>query len=162
MATKYHNLSDYNPQEMPDKNIVAQQRYGIVVSDWNSEITFALLQGAIDVLIDNGVKQENIIVKHVPGAFELTFAAKKMMNENLHAIIAIGCVIQGDTPYFTYICQGVTEGLSVLNAQMGNNCPIIFSVLTTDTLEQAQDRAGGKLGNKGAEGAVTAIKMANF
>lgn len=147
---------------MPDKTIVALQHYGIAVADWNSDITFALLQGAIDMLTENGVKSNNIVVKHVPGTFELTFAAQQMIRENFNAIIVIGCVIQGDTPHFTYICQGVTAGISALNADKENDCPVIFSVLTTDTLEQAQDRAGGKLGNKGAEGAITAIKMANF
>lgn len=162
MATKYHNLSDYNPDEMPDKTVVTQQHYAIAVADWNPDITFALLQGAIDTLIVNGVEKENITVKHVPGTFELTFAAQQLLEQHYNAIIVIGCVIQGDTPHFTYICQGVTEGISALNARSGNNCPVIFSVLTTNTLEQAQERAGGKLGNKGAEGAVTAIKMANL
>lgn len=162
MATKYHNLSDYNPAEMPDKAKVASQRFAIAVADWNAEITHALLKGALDTLIENGAQRENICVKHVPGTFELTFAAQRLKQENFDAVIVIGCVIQGDTPHFTYVCQGVTQGIAALNARENSRCPVIFSVLTTDTLQQAQDRAGGKLGNKGAEGAVTAIKMANF
>ncbi|MBP6634880.1 MAG: 6,7-dimethyl-8-ribityllumazine synthase, partial [Paludibacter sp.] len=138
----------------------------------NSEITHALLKGAIDTLVENGVKLKNINVVHVPGTFELTYAAKEFVNDYLcviesrkvqkySAVIVLGCVIQGETPHFDFVCQGVTYGISKLNTQT-ENCPVVFGVLTTNTLEQAQDRAGGKHGNKGVEAAITAIKMANI
>jgi len=152
------NLSEYNPSQMPDRAIVEQQEYAIVVSDWNSEITYALLDGAISALRENGVKK--ISVTHVPGTFELTFAAASLQQDDFAAIIAIGCVIRGETPHFDYICQGVANGISALNAN--GTTPVIFSVLTTDTHAQALERAGGKQGNKGTEGAITAIKMGNL
>lgn len=160
MATIYHNLSEYDASAMPAKHQVKMQRYAIVVADWNSEITHALYQGAYDTLIEHGVEPHNIDVSHVPGTFELTYAASQLQSR-CHAVIAIGCVVQGDTPHFDYICQGVTQGLSLLNTN-GYNCPVIFGVLTTNTMQQALDRAGGKLGNKGIEAAVTALKMANM
>jgi 6,7-dimethyl-8-ribityllumazine synthase len=169
MATKYHNLSDYDADLMPDKAKVAKQKYAIAVADWNPNITNALLEGAYDALVENGVKEKHITVAHVPGTFELTFAAKELQNKQKYdAIITLGCVIQGDTPHFDYVCQGVTQGITQLNARFSNSmetdnfAPVIFGVLTTNTLEQAEDRAGGKLGNKGVESAITAIKMANL
>ncbi len=163
MATKYHNLSDYDAAAMPDKEILKTQRYAIVVADWNENVTFRLLDGAIDALLENGVQRENIIVRHVPGTFELTFGAKTLLKtEFLDAVIVIGCVIQGDTPHFDFVCSGVTQGITALNADKEEIVPVIFSVLTTNTMQQALDRAGGALGNKGVEGAITAIKMANF
>ena len=168
MATKYHNLSAYNADELPNADVLKRQRFAIAVADWNSEITYALLEGAYDTLVKHGVLEENIKVVHVPGTFELTYAANKLQQEHVYdAIIAIGCVIQGDTPHFDYICQGVSYGLSKLNAEDFINFtkrrgPVIFSVLTTLTKQQALDRAGGALGNKGVEGAITAIKMANL
>jgi len=172
MATQYQNLSDYDSNQMPDKQKVSEQQYAIAVSDWNSKITFALLQGAIDTLMDNGVKSDQIKIVHVPGTFELTYAAKQFIDDyycmidniKVHkyaAIIVLGCVIQGDTPHFDYVCQGVTSGISTLNT-LSDVCPVIFGVLTTNTLQQALDRAGGTLGNKGVEAAITAIKMANI
>jgi len=172
MATQYHNLSDYNPDVMPDKNKVSDQQYAIAVADWNPQITHTLLQGAIDALVENGVKPSQIKVVHVPGTFELTFAAKQLLDDyyciidgiKVHkysAIIVLGCVIQGDTPHFDYVCQGVTYGISNLNTRP-DGCPVIFGVLTTSTLQQALDRAGGVHGNKGVEAAITAIKMANI
>jgi len=171
MATKYQNLSDYDADRMPDKNKVSEQQYAIAVADWNSKITHSLLKGAIDSLIDNGVKESNIKIVHVPGTFELTFAAKQLLEDSnlidglnvrkYAAIIVLGCVIQGDTPHFDYVCQGVTSGISNLNTRT-DGCPVIFGVLTTNTLQQALDRAGGIDGNKGVEGAITAIKMANI
>ena len=158
MSSSLHNLSDYNPAQMPDKKLVEQQGYAIVVSDWNAEITHALLDGAISALRENGVKK--ISVTHVPGTFELTFAAASLQQDDFAAIIAIGCVIRGDTPHFDYICQGVAHGISAINAN--GTTPVIFSVLTTETLEQALERTGGKHGNKGIEGAITAIKMGNL
>ena len=172
MATQYQNLSDYNPDLMPDIKKVSTQQYAIAVADWNSKITHSLLQGAIDSLVENGVELSQIKIVHVPGTFELTFAAKQLLDDyyciidgiKVHkysAIIVLGCVIQGDTPHFDYVCQGVTYGISNLNTRT-DGCPVIFGVLTTNTLQQALDRAGGKHGNKGIEAAVTAIKMANI
>lgn len=164
MATKYHNLSDYDVAVMPDKQEVQNQHYAIVVADWNDNVTFRLLDGAIEALVDNGVRRENITVKHVPGTFELTFGAKMILREqsSVNAVIVIGCVIQGDTPHFDFVCRGVTQGITALNADEKYRVPIVFSVLTTNTMQQALDRAGGTLGNKGVEGAITAIKMANL
>jgi 6,7-dimethyl-8-ribityllumazine synthase len=154
MATT--NLSSYNPDDVPDASDMC---FGIVVSDWNREVTWALLDGAVNTLKKHGAKEKNISVKHVPGSFELTLGAQFLAEySDLDAIICLGCVIQGETPHFTYICQGVTYGITQLN--MEYNIPFIFGVLTTDSQEQAADRAGGKHGNKGDEAAVTAIKMA--
>jgi 6,7-dimethyl-8-ribityllumazine synthase len=154
MATA--NLSDYDPTLVPD---ASEMCFGIVVSDWNSDITFNLLEGAVTTLKKHGADSNNIIVKHVPGSFELTLGAQFIAeNEDVDAIICLGCVIQGETPHFTYICQGVSMGITQLNIDY--NIPFIFGVLTTDNLQQAKDRSGGRLGNKGDEAAVTAIKMA--
>lgn len=154
MATA--NLSEYDFTNVP---YAGDFRFGIVVSDWNSEITFSLLKGAEDTLRKHGVSPENIIVKHVPGSFELTLGAQFIAeNEDIDAVICLGCVIQGETPHFNFICQGVTMGITQLNIDY--NMPFIFGVLTTENHEQAADRAGGRLGNKGDEAAVTAIKMA--
>jgi len=172
MATQYQNLSEYNPDLMPDKKKVSEQQYAIAVADWNPEITHTLLQGAVDSLVENGVKLSQIKIVHVPGTFELTFAAKQLLDDyyclidgiKVHkysAVIVLGCVIQGDTPHFDYVCQGVTYGISNLNTRT-DGCPVIFGVLTTNTLQQALDRAGGVHGNKGVEAAITAIKMANI
>jgi 6,7-dimethyl-8-ribityllumazine synthase len=150
------NLSAYNPESIPD---AGSMRFGIVVSDWNGDITMALLEGAQKTLMKHGAVSENIIVKHVPGSFELTHSAKMIAeNDNPDAVICLGCVIRGETPHFTYICQGVTEGITRLN--LDYKIPFIFGVLTTDTHQQAVDRSGGKHGNKGDEAAITAIKMA--
>ncbi len=171
------DLSRYDANELPSADVLSRQRYAIVVADWNSEITHALAQGAIETLLKHGVKEEHIDVMHVPGTVELTYGAalyvsgkKKFgMLKYADAVIVIGCVIQGDTPHFDYVCQSVTQGVTMLNCSMLQpesglmpNCPVIFSVLTTLDKQQALDRAGGRLGNKGVEGAVTAIKMANL
>jgi 6,7-dimethyl-8-ribityllumazine synthase len=154
MGTK--NLSAYDPELVPD---ASQMKFGIVVSDWNKEVTWALLDGAVKTLKKHGAAAENIVLKHVPGSFELTLGAQLLAEyDDLDAIICLGCVIQGETPHFTYICQGVTQGITQLNLEY--NLPFIFGVLTTNTHQQAVDRAGGKLGNKGDEAAVAAIKMA--
>ncbi len=152
------NLSNYDPESVPN---ASDFRFGIVVSDWNREVTWALLDGAIKTLNKYGATDKNIIVKHVPGSFELTLGAQFLAEyDDLDAIICLGCVIQGETPHFTYICQGVTQGITQLNLEY--NIPFIFGVLTTDTQQQAIARAGGNLGNKGDEAAVTAIKMASL
>jgi 6,7-dimethyl-8-ribityllumazine synthase len=150
------NLSEYDPEKVPD---ASPFRFGIVVSDWNSDITFGLLNGAVTTLKKHGTMPDNILIRHVPGSFELTLGAQLVAEEeDVDAIICLGCVIQGETPHFTYICQGVTMGITQLNIDY--NLPFIFGVLTTNDLQQAKDRAGGRLGNKGDEAAVTAIKMA--
>lgn len=162
MATKYKNLSVYDVNAMPASELLSTQSYAIVVADWNPEITYALLDGAFETLQLQGVLVENIKVVHVPGAFELTYAAAQLAtNRKYSAVITLGCVIQGDTPHFDYVCQGVTYGVAKINATEGC-CPVIFGVLTTNTLQQSLDRAGGIHGNKGTEAAVTAIKMANI
>ncbi len=133
-------------------------RFGVVVAEWNFEVTSALAQGAVQTLEKHGAVEENILVKYVPGTFELTLGAQYFAEmENVDAIILLGCVIQGETRHFDFICQGVTQGTTSLN--MKYNKPFIFGVLTTDNQQQALDRSGGKLGNKGDEAAVTAIKM---
>ena len=155
------DLSKYDASQLPSADVLGRQRYAIVVADWNSEITYAMAQGAMDTFVKQGVLRENIDVVHVPGAVELTYGAARLMREErIDAIIVIGCVIQGDTPHFDYVCQSVTQGVAILNAQ--GKVPVIFSVLTVLNRQQALDRCGGQLGNKGVEGAVTAIKMANL
>jgi 6,7-dimethyl-8-ribityllumazine synthase len=149
------NLSVYDPQNVPN---AGKMHFGIVVSDWNKEITWSLLEGAVKTLKKHGASVKNIIIRHVPGSFELTLGAQFLAEyEDLDAIICLGCVIKGETPHFKYICQGVTYGITQLN--LDYNIPFIFGVLTTNTHQQAVDRAGGKLGNKGDEASVTAIKM---
>ena len=151
-----NNLSAYDPESVPNAK---EMRFGIVVSDWNREVTWLLLDGAVNTLKKFGAINKNIVVKHVPGSFELTLGAQFLAEyDDLDAVICLGCVIQGETPHFTYICQGVTQGITQLN--MEYNIPFIFGVLTTNNQQQAVDRAGGKHGNKGDEAAVTAIKMA--
>ena len=156
MATK--NLSLYDLKSVPSaKNM----KFGIVVAEWNYEITGALAQGSIDTLVKHGANEDDIIIKYVPGTFELTLGGQFMAEySQVDAIILIGCVIQGDTRHFDFICDSVTQGTTELN--MKYNKPFIFGVLTTNDEQQALDRAGGKLGNKGDEAAVTAIKMVAF
>ena len=155
MATNLKNLSDYDPNKVPSAK---EMKVAIVVSEWNNEITDPLLKGAYDTLLRHGAVEMNITIHHVPGSFELTSGAKLLAEtEKFDGIICIGCVIRGETPHFDFICQGVTQGITALNIQY--NIPFIFGVLTTNDLQQAKDRAGGKHGNKGDEAAVTAIKM---
>ena len=156
MASKLKNLSDYDNSKVPDAETM---KFGIVVSEWNGEITNALYQGAYKTLIKNGAKEKNIIVKTVPGSFELTSGAKFLAEYGKYdAVICIGCVIKGETPHFNYICNSVATGITELNLKY--SVPFIFGVLTTDNVRQAEERAGGRHGNKGDEAAVTAIKMA--
>ncbi|SFF59989.1 6,7-dimethyl-8-ribityllumazine synthase [Sunxiuqinia elliptica] len=153
MATK--NLSAYDIDSVPSAK---GYKFGLVVAEWNYEITGALAQGAIDTLTKHGTAEEDIQVKHVPGTFELPLGGQFFAEyTDVDAIILIGCVIQGDTRHFDFICDGVTQGTTDLNLKY--NKPFIFGVLTTNNEQQALDRAGGKLGNKGDEAAVTAIKM---
>ena len=155
------DLSKYDASQLPSADVLGRQRYAIVVADWNSEITYAMAQGAIDTFLKHGVEEDNIDIIHVPGAVELTFGAARITKEErVDAVIVIGCVIQGDTPHFDYVCQSVTQGVATLNTQ--GKVPVIFSVLTTLSKQQALGRCGGKLGSKGIEGAYTAIRMANL
>jgi 6,7-dimethyl-8-ribityllumazine synthase len=156
MASSLKNLSDHDPSTVPDG---ASMQIGIVVSEWNEEVTAALLEGAQQTLERHGVPKSNIQVLVVPGSFELPYGAKILAEKYApDAVICLGCVIQGETRHFDYICQGVTQGITNLNLQY--DLPFVFGVLTTDNLQQALDRAGGKYGNKGDEAAVTALKMA--
>lgn len=158
MATAYHNLSDYDIHSVPS---AADMKFGIVVSEWNDNITGALLKGAVETLKKHGAKDENILVKTVPGSFELTFGAAQLIkNTQVDAVIALGCVVRGDTPHFDYVCMGATQGITQLN--VNGDVPVIYGLITTNNMQQAEYRAGGKLGNKGDECAVTAIKMVDF
>jgi len=158
MATSLKNLSDYDPATIPGGSSV---KMGIVVSEWNQEITSSLLEGALNTLQKHGVTRENILVKVVPGSFEIPHGARIVAEKfSPHAVICLGCVIRGETPHFESICQGVTHGVTELNLHY--DIPFIFGVLTTENLQQARDRAGGKYGNKGDEAAVTALKMAGL
>lgn len=140
---------------------LSRKRFAIVVAEWNEDITEALYQGAVSSLIEHGVKKANIIRKNVPGSFELSLGGLWMAKEkSIDAVICLGCVIQGDTPHFDYICQAVAYGVTEAGLKTGK--PVIFGVLTTLNRQQALDRAGGKLGNKGEEAAITAIKMLDF
>ncbi|MBN8696872.1 MAG: 6,7-dimethyl-8-ribityllumazine synthase [Bacteroidetes bacterium] len=158
MSSSLKNLSDFNHTSIPNG---AGMRIGIVVAEWNIDITGALRDGAIKTLLENGVVENDIVVKYVPGSFELTFGAQLMCEDrSIDAVITIGCVIQGETRHFDFICDAVAHG--VTNVSLKYNKPVILGVLTPNTLQQAQDRAGGKHGNKGDEAAVTALKMLAF
>jgi 6,7-dimethyl-8-ribityllumazine synthase len=159
MATNTKNLSVYNKETIPNaKNF----RFGIVVSEWNSNITEGLFQGAFDALIDCGAISENIVRWDVPGSFELVYGCKRMMQtyEMLDAIIAVGSVIKGETKHFDFVCHAASQGIKDLN--LLGNIPVVFCVLTDNTLQQAIDRSGGKHGNKGTEAAIAAIKLAQL
>ena len=157
MATENTNLSNYDATTLPN---ATQFRFGIVVSDWNPTITEGLLRGAIDALLDCGVAESNIRTVHVPGSFELIYGAKKMQQQLVDAVIAIGSVIKGETQHFDFVCEGVTQGIKDLNVL--HEVPVIFCVLTDNNLQQSIDRSGGVHGNKGVEAAITAIKMAHL
>ena len=158
MATNLKNLSDYNPEDIPSGE---GMHIGIVLSEWNSEITNALLEGAVSTLLRHGVSEGDISIEHVPGSFELPLGAQLLYEAHKpDAVLCLGCVIQGETRHFDYICQGVTSGVAELNLKYGR--PFVFGVLTTDTLQQAKDRSGGKHGNKGDEAAITALKMVDL
>ena len=158
MATALHNLSEYDSNKVPDASNMC---FGIVVAEWNPEITGALLDSCVKTLEKHGTLPENIHVKTVPGSFELVYGAQQMCkNDGFDAVIILGSVIRGETPHFDYICEGVTYGIAHLNAVQ--NIPVVYGLVTTNDLQQAQDRAGGRLGNKGDECAVVAIKMAKF
>lgn len=155
MASSEKNLSDFSSKGTAE---ASQFKYGIVVSEWNEEITEALYAGAIQTLKGVGVSKDNIIRMNVPGSYELSLGAQKMaQKEEIDAVICIGCVIQGETPHFDFICDAVANG--VTNVGLKYDKPVIFGVLTTNDKKQALDRAGGRHGNKGDEAAITAVKM---
>ena len=155
MSSAHHNLSGFNKENAPD---ASSMKIGIVVSDWNEEITEALYEGAYKTLIDCKAKKENIIRVNVPGSFELPLGAQSLfLQQKVDAVICLGCVIQGETRHFEFICNAVANGLTDLSIM--HKAPFVFGVLTTNNLQQAIDRAGGKHGNKGVEAALTAVKM---
>ena len=155
MPSSLKNLSSHT---INTSVAVSNVKIAIVISKWNTEITESLYQATYQTLIDSGVKKKNIIKSYVPGSFELTLGAQLAAEEKkTDAVICLGCVIQGETKHFDFICGAVANGITQLNIKY--NKPIIFGVLTTNTLQQAKDRSGGKHGNKGVEAAVTAIKM---
>ena len=156
MATANKNLSHYDKNTIPNAK---DFRFGIVVSEWNSNITEGLYNGAREALLENDVNEANIIRWDVPGSFELIYGCKRMIQtQGVDAVIAIGSVIQGETKHFDFVCEGVTQGIKDLNVQ--TDVPVIFCVLTDNNLQQAIDRSGGVHGNKGTEAAIAAIKMA--
>ncbi len=159
MATANTNLSAYDKTKIPNAK---DFRFGIVVSEWNHAITEGMFQGAFDALKDCGAINENIVRWNVPGSFELIYGCKRMTEsyDMLDAVIAIGSVIQGETKHFDYVCEAVAQGIKDLNVR--GNIPVIFCVLTDNTMQQAIDRSGGKHGNKGTEAAIAAIKMAQL
>ena len=159
MATQLKNLSDFSHTTIPNGSAF---KIAIAVAEWNAEITGALYNGAIKTLTENGVLEENITSIAVPGSFELTTAAELLLqkHKNLNAVICLGCVIQGDTKHFDFICDAVANGITQVSVK--HSKPVIFGVLTTNDQQQALDRAGGKHGNKGDEAAITALKMAEL
>jgi 6,7-dimethyl-8-ribityllumazine synthase len=155
MATQLKNLSDFSSTDVPSAVVY---RFGIVVAEWNAEITNALYNGAYESLVEHGAIPDNIFTYAVPGSFELSSGADILLkNSKLDAVICLGCVIQGETRHFDFICQAVANGITSVALKYSK--PVIFGVLTTDNQQQAIDRAGGKHGNKGVEAAITAIKM---
>jgi len=156
MAAVNNNLSEYNKDNIPNG---ADFKIGIVVSEWNNEITENLLKGAKQALTDNGVSEDSIVVRWVPGAFELPLGCQLLLesDDELDGVIAIGCVIQGETKHFDYVCQGASQGIMAVNLEY--NTPVSFCLLTDNTKQQSVDRSGGKHGNKGIECAVSCLKM---
>lgn len=158
MATENKNLSNYDKNTIPNAK---DFRFGIVVSEWNETITEGLYQGAEAALLDCGALPENIVRWNVPGSFELVYGAKKMIaTQQVDCVITIGCVVKGETMHFEFVCEGVTQGIKDLNVQ--TDVPVIFCLLTDNTMQQSIDRSGGKHGNKGTEAAIAAIKMADL
>ena len=158
MATALKNLSEYSKDNVPNG---ADFKVGIVVSEWNDSITLNLLEGAKKALLDNGVVEENILIRFVPGAFELPLGAQFLLdNTDVDGVIAIGVVIQGETRHFDFVCQGATQGIMHVNLEY--NSPVSFCLLTDNTIQQSIDRSGGKHGNKGTECAIACLKMIGF
>ena len=157
MSTKNSNLSNFDSSNVPSGDSLT---VGLVVSEWNKKITESLFNGAFTTLTDFGVKSDNIKRIDVPGSFELVFGSKKMIQSNVDVVIAIGCVIKGETEHFDYICKSVSSGIVDLNINF--DTPVVFCVLTDNNIQQSIDRSGGKHGNKGVEAAITALKLANI
>lgn len=158
MSSPLKKSLKYDPEFIPSAKGMLT---GIVVSEWNTVITNALLEGAYSTLIKHGAKKQDIVVKYVPGSFELPLGAQFLFEyEDVDAVICLGCVIQGETRHFEFICNAVANG--VLKVGLDYNAPAIFGVLTTNSIEQAMERSGGKHGNKGTEAAISAIKMFAF
>jgi 6,7-dimethyl-8-ribityllumazine synthase len=158
MATENKNLSHYNLEDVPSAE---GMKIGIVVSEWNANITENLFSGAYEVLVECGCKSEDIIRKNVPGSFELPLAAQFLLeSKNVDAVICLGSVIQGETKHFDYVCQTTSNGIK--DVSLKYNKAVIFGVLTDNTMQQAVDRSGGKHGNKGVEASITAIKMVSL
>jgi len=155
MSSFDNNLSVNQGSDVPN---ASGYKFGIVWAEWNTEVTLALKDGAFKTLVKYGAKLDNIIVRTVPGSFELTLGAQWMIeNGDVDAVICLGCVIQGETRHFDFICNAVANGITQLNIE--HSVPVIFGVLTTEDQKQALERAGGRHGNKGDEAAITAIKM---
>lgn len=155
MATEGNNLSEFDLNSIPD---LSNKKFGIVVSEWNDHITNGLLEGALSGFKQAGVKDSAVIVKHVPGSFELALGAQKLIkSESLDGVVCLGSVIRGETAHFDYVCQACAKGIMDVNLNTG--VPVSFGVLTDDTEQQALDRSGGKHGNKGTEAAVVVMKM---
>lgn len=155
MATEGNNLSEYDFTKVPD---ASEMKIGIVVSEWNEDVTLGLLNGAKSILEKHGVAEENLQIHFVPGAYELPLGAQLLLeNLDLDAVVCLGCVIQGETKHFDYVCEGTALGIK--DVSLKYNKPVIFGVLTDNTKQQSLDRSGGKHGNKGDEAAITAIKM---
>ena len=155
MATKNKNLSFFDPETIPSGR---GKKIGLVISEWNSEITEGLKLGALNVLELSGVNTSDIFVEYVPGTFELPLGAQFLLkSKEVDAVITIGCVVRGETAHFDYVCQGATQGIQEISLKF--NKPVMFCVLTDDNIQQSKDRSGGKYGNKGIEAAVGALKM---
>ncbi len=157
MSTENSNLSNFDSSTVPSGDSLT---IGLVVSKWNEKITESLFNGAFTTLTEFGVKANNIKRIDVPGSFELVFGSKKMIQAKVDVVIAIGCVIKGETEHFDYICQSVSKGIIDLNINF--DTPVVFCVLTDNNIQQSIDRSGGKHGNKGVEAAITALKLANL
>ena len=157
MSTENSNLSNFDSSTVPSGDSLT---IGLVVSKWNEKITESLFNGAYTTLAEFGVKANNIKRIDVPGSFELVFGSKKMIQAKVDVVIAIGCVIKGETEHFDYICQSVSKGIIDLNINF--DTPVVFCVLTDNNIQQSVDRSGGKHGNKGVEAAITALKLANL
>ncbi len=158
MATALKNLSEYSQKNISE---IGDKKFAIVVSEWNEEVTESLILGAVETLLSHGAKKENIFRKNVPGSFELPLGAQWLAEmDEINAVICLGCVIQGETRHFDFICDAVANGITQVGLKF--NKPVIFGVLTPENQKQAMDRAGGKHGNKGDEAAITAIKMLGF
>jgi len=156
MATVHQNLSEYDKGKVPNG---AKMKVGIVVSEWNNEITSSLLKGAMDALMEHGVLHQNICIEWVPGAFELPLGAQYLLesDQDLNGVLCLGCVIQGETKHFDFVCEGTSQG--IMDTCLKYNKPVTFGVLTDNNIQQSKDRSGGKHGNKGVECAIATMKM---